>query len=64
MFPPMITDLWIPADDTARIILTAGSYFTPGAGVYRSSDSGQTFSLVGDLPAAYTGKAMLGGSPS
>lgn len=65
VFPqPMITDLWIPADDTARIILTAGSYFTPGAGVYRSSDSGQTFSLIGDLPAGYTGKAMLGGSPS
>ena len=61
---PMITDLWIHAEDTARIILAAGSYLTPGAGVYRSTDSGQSFSLISDLPSGYTGKAMLGGSPS
>ena len=61
----MITDLWVHPIDTAQLIMTVGSFFTPGSGVYRSINSGQTFSLVTNgIPNDYTGKAMLGSVPS
>ncbi|MBK7342530.1 MAG: hypothetical protein IPJ06_05140 [Saprospiraceae bacterium] len=61
----MITDLWVHPTDTAQIVLTAGSFLTAGAGIYRSINSGNSFALITDgIPNGYTGKAMLGAAPS
>ncbi len=61
----MITDVWIHPQDTAQIMVASGSFFTPQAGLYRSTDSGKNFSLINTgIPNGYTGKAMFGPVPS
>ncbi len=61
----MITDLWIHPIDTAQLMVASGSFFTSGAGLYRSTNSGKNFSLIDDgIPEGYTGKAMFGSTPA
>ncbi|MCF8238311.1 MAG: hypothetical protein K9I85_09165 [Saprospiraceae bacterium] len=61
----MVTDLWLHPSDTSQLMVAAGSFFTAGAGLYRTTNSGKTFNLIDDgIPDGYTGKAMFGPVPS
>lgn len=61
----MAVDIEIGLADTARIFVTHGSFQNIGAGIYRSSNGGQSFTQLGNgLPTSYSGKALIGASPS
>jgi len=62
----MAVDIEINPVDTTRIFVTHGSFRNQGpSGIYRSTDAGQTFvKLTGGLPGSYSGKTLLGLSPS
>ena len=51
-------DIAINPVDTTLVLATCGNFASPGAGVYRSTDGGSSFSLVPGLPN-FTGKGML-----
>ncbi len=51
-------DIVINANDTTLVLATCGNFSSPGRGVYRSTDGGNSFSIVAGLPA-YSGKGML-----
>jgi hypothetical protein len=62
---PMVTDIYQHPQDTTLVLITAGSYFTQNAGLYRSLNGGGNFAKVTNgFPSNYTGKAMLAGDPS
>lgn len=62
---PMTVDLYIHPVDTAVVLVTSGSFFTPQSGLYRSVNGGASFSKVtSGFPSDYSGKAMLAGAPS
>lgn len=62
---PMAVDLYIHPVDTQVVLVTAGSFFTPQSGLYRSVNGGSSFTKVTNgFPVDYTGKAMLAGAPS
>ena len=62
----MAVDIEIHPVDTARVFVTHGSFQNNDvSGLYRSTNGGQSFAkLTGGLPASYSGKALLGVSPS
>ncbi len=51
-------DIVINAWDTTQVLATCGNFGSPGRGVYRSTDGGESFSMIGGLPA-FSGKGML-----
>lgn len=62
---PMVTDIYQHPQDTNLILITAGSYFTQNAGLYRSLNGGISFvKITNGFPGDYTGKAMLAADPS
>ena len=62
---PMAVDIHVHPVDTQVVLVTAGSFFTPQSGLYRSLNGGASFAKVTNgFPADYTGKAMLAGAPS
>lgn len=62
----MAVDIEIDPVDTGRVFVTHGSFQNDNvSGIYRSINGGQSFAeLTGGLPTAYSGKALLGLSPS
>lgn len=62
----MAVDIEIIPTDTSRIFVTHGSLNDDAvSGIYRSINGGNSFSkLTSGLPASYSGKTMLGLSPS
>lgn len=62
---PMAVDLYVHPLDTQVVLVTAGSFFTPQSGLYRSVNGGGSFTKVTNgFPEEYSGKAMLAGAPS
>ncbi len=51
-------DITINPNDTTLVLATCGNFSSPGTGVYRSTDGGNTFALVSGLPS-FSGKGML-----
>lgn len=60
----MATDLEMHPVDTNVIFVSHGGYLSPETGVYRSTDSGESFELLDKLPTRYTGKANITLAPS
>jgi len=63
----MTTDLLIHAVDTDIVVAACGNLESPGGGLYRTDDGGQTWSQIvssGVIPSAYDGKAQLAASAS
>jgi photosystem II stability/assembly factor-like uncharacterized protein len=62
---PMAVDIEINPVDTNILYVSYGSLFQENSGVYRSNNSGDTFTkLQFGIPSAYSGKAMLSIDPS
>lgn len=59
---PMAVDLDINKADTGLVLVTHGSYYNSGiSGIYRTINNGVSFTkLTRGLPAAYSGKAVVG----
>ena len=56
----MATDLHFMPGDTSIMMAAVGNSFSPDPGIYRSTNAGNSFSLVtSGLPATWTGKALL-----
>jgi photosystem II stability/assembly factor-like uncharacterized protein len=51
-------DIVINAWDTMQVLATCGNFGSMGRGVYRSTDGGESFTMIGGLPA-FSGKGML-----
>ncbi len=66
IFPmQMAVDIEMDPTDTARIYVSFGGFNSPGSGVFRSLDGGNSFQiLTNGLPAGYTGKTLLSIAPS
>ena len=61
----MATSLSPNPADPRELLAACGSFQSPGHGLYRTTDGGETWQkLAGGLPATFAGKAMLGRSPS
>ena len=56
---PMGMDLELHPTDTSILFASYGGYESPDAGIFRSTDGGDSFQLLSGLPADYSGKAML-----
>lgn len=51
-------DIVINAWDTTQVLATCGNFGSQGRGVYRSTNGGESFAMIGGLPA-FSGKGML-----
>ncbi|MCO6479638.1 MAG: hypothetical protein J5I94_23585 [Phaeodactylibacter sp.] len=61
---PMGVDVEIHPVDTNIIFLSHGGHNSPGAGIFKSEDGGDTFFLLDDLPDTFTGRSLISISPS
>lgn len=61
---PMGIDIEIHPLDTNIIYLSHGGHNSPGAGIFKSEDGGDSFTLLEGLPNNYTGRSLISISPS
>jgi hypothetical protein len=54
----MATDVVINPNDTTQVLAVCGNFKSPGYGVYRSTDAGNSFTIVSGLPN-FSGKGMF-----
>lgn len=55
----MATDVVINKKDTTQLLAACGNFKSAGFGIYRSTNSGTTWSLIPGGQSIYSGKAML-----
>ncbi|MCB0549471.1 MAG: hypothetical protein KDD19_17990 [Phaeodactylibacter sp.] len=56
---PMGIDIELHPLDTNILFVSHGGHNSPGAGVFRSLDGGDSFSLMDGLPDNYTGRSLI-----
>ena len=61
---PMGIDIEMHPVDTTIIYVSHGGHNSPGAGIFKSVDGGNSFSLLEGLPDDYTGRSPISISPS
>ncbi|MCO6493289.1 MAG: hypothetical protein J5I98_33015 [Phaeodactylibacter sp.] len=61
---PMGVDIEIHPVDSSIIYVSHGGYQSPAAGIFKSADGGNSFSLLPGLPDDFTGRSLISISPS
>ena len=56
----MANDIEINSADTSMIFVSCGNFVTPGHGIYKSTNAGNTFTkLTAGLPTVFSGKTLI-----
>ena len=60
----MVTDIEINSQDTNQILIACGNLNSPGGGVYKTNNGGNTWFQVSGIPNPIVGKIQICHAPS